>query len=335
MSTVAETRRRFTVARADGRARLDRLLADHVPALSRSRLKKLIETGRVSIAGETITEPGYRVKPGQAVTLVIPPPTDETPRAQAIPLQVAYEDDDLIVVNKPAGLVVHPAPGNPDRTLVNALLAHCGASLSGIGGVRRPGIVHRLDKDTSGLMVAAKNDAAHHGLSAQFATRRLSRTYRAVVWGIPRPGEGRIEGAIGRDPRNRKRMAVRASGGKLAVTRYRVLQSTGRTLEPRRVPAGDRAYPPDQGPYGALWPPAPGRCALWRRPAATPRRAHACHARALPAPGAACGGLGFRPPREWRGTRLREPASSGYAGAYRGVVRRRLAVARKTVISIP
>ena len=226
MSTAAETRRRLTVARADGRARLDRLLADHVPALSRSRLKNLIETGRVSINGETITEPGYRVKPGQAVTLVIPPPVDVTPRAQAIPLQIAYEDDDLIVVDKPAGLVVHPAPGNPDRTLVNALLAHCGASLSGIGGVRRPGIVHRLDKDTSGLMVAAKNDAAHHGLSAQFATRRLSRTYRAIAWGVPRPGEGRIEGAIGRDTRNRKRMAVRESGGKPAITRYRVLQSS-------------------------------------------------------------------------------------------------------------
>ena len=225
MSTAAETRHRFTVARADGRARLDRLLADHVPVLSRSRLKNLIETGRVSIAGETITEPGYRVKPGQAVTLVIPPPVDETPRAQAIPLQVAYEDDDLIVVDKPAGLVVHPAPGNPDRTLVNALLAHCGASLSGIGGVRRPGIVHRLDKDTSGLMVAAKHDAAHRGLSEQFATRQLNRTYRAVVWGRPQPVEGRISGAIGRDPRNRKRMAVRERGGKLALTRYRVVDS--------------------------------------------------------------------------------------------------------------
>ena len=227
MSTATDTRRRFTVARAEARARLDRILADHVPALSRSRLKNLIETGRVSIAGATITEPGYRVKPGQAVTLVIPPPVDETPRAQAIPLRVAYEDDDLIVVDKPAGLVVHPAPGNPDRTLVNALLAHCGASLSGIGGVRRPGIVHRLDKDTSGLMVAAKHDAAHRGLSAQFATRRLGRTYNAVVWGVPRPSEGRIEGAIGRDPRNRRRMAVRMSGGKPAITCYRVLQSTG------------------------------------------------------------------------------------------------------------
>ena len=226
MSTAAETRRRFTVARADDRARLDRLLADLVPALSRSRLKRLIETGRVSIAGETITEPGYRVKPGQAVTLVVPPPRDETPRAQSIPLRIAYEDAHLIVVDKPAGLVVHPAPGNPDRTLVNALVAHCGASLSGIGGVRRPGIVHRLDKDTSGLLVAAKNDAAHRGLSAQFATRRLSRTYKAVVRGAPRPAEGTIEGAIGRDPRNRKRMAVR-QGGKPALTRYRVLQSLG------------------------------------------------------------------------------------------------------------
>ena len=225
MSTAAETRRRFTVARADARARLDRLLADHVPTLSRSRLKNLIETGRVSIAGATITEPGYRVKPGEAVTLVIPPPVDETPRAQAIPLQVAYEDEHLIVVDKPAGLVVHPAPGNPDRTLVNALLAHCGASLSGIGGVRRPGIVHRLDEDTSGLMVAAKHDAAHRGLSAQFATRRLSRTYRAVVWGTPRPAQGRIEGAIGRDARNRKRMAVRERGGKAAITHYRVVES--------------------------------------------------------------------------------------------------------------
>ena len=227
MSTATETRRRFTVARADAHTRLDRLLADLVPALSRSRLKTLIETGRVSIADETITEPGYRVKPGQAVTLTIPPPTDETPVAQAIPLRIAYEDEHLIVVDKPAGLVVHPAPGNPDRTLVNALLAHCGASLSGIGGVRRPGIVHRLDKDTSGLLVAAKHDAAHRGLSAQFATRRLSRTYRAVVWGAPRPAAGRISGAIGRDPRNRKRMAVRESGGKPAVTLYRVLQSLG------------------------------------------------------------------------------------------------------------
>ena len=226
MSTAAETHR-FTVARADARARLDRLLADLVPALSRSRLKTLIETGCVSISGKTIMEPGYRVKPGQTVTLAVPPVPDETPLAQDIPLQVAYEDEHLIVVDKPPGLVVHPAPGNPDRTLVNALVAHCGASLSGIGGVRRPGIVHRLDKDTGGLLVAAKNDAAHRGLAAQFATRRLSRTYHAVVWGTPRPAEGRISGAIGRDPRNRKRMAVRRSGGKPALTLYRVLKPLG------------------------------------------------------------------------------------------------------------
>ena len=288
----------------------------------------MIETGRVSIAGETITEPGYRVKPGQAVTLVIPPPTDETPRAQAIPLQVAYEDDDLIVVNKPAGLVVHPAPGNPDRTLVNALLAHCGDSLSGIGGVRRPGIVHRLDKDTSGLMVAAKNDAAHHGLSAQFATRQLSRTYRAVVWGIPRPGEGRIEGAIGRDPRNRKRMAVRASGGKLAVTRYRVLQSlgalwslvecrleTGRTHQ-IRVHMAHFGHPLlGDALYGGAR----------RRRLDDGMRALLAH---CPRQALHAAALGFVHPRAWRGTRLREPASGGYGGAYRGVVRRRLAVAR-------
>ncbi|MEW5727162.1 MAG: RluA family pseudouridine synthase, partial [Pseudomonadota bacterium] len=135
-----------------------------------------------------------------------------------------YEDDDLIVVDKPPGLVVHPAPGSPDRTLVNALLAHCGESLSGIGGVRRPGIVHRIDKDTSGLMVAAKNDRAHAGLSAQFAAHTLERAYKAVVWGLPIPREGIIEGDIGRSPNDRKKMAIVTSGGKHALTRYRVVR---------------------------------------------------------------------------------------------------------------
>ena len=226
MSTAAETRRRLTVARTDGGARLDRFLATAVPALSRSRLKTLIETGRVSISGVTITAPACRVKPGQDVVLGIPPPSDETPVGQAIPLAIAYEDAHLIVVDKPAGLVVHPAPGNPDRTLVNALLAHCGAGLSGIGGVRRPGIVHRLDKDTSGLLVAAKSAVAHRGLAAQFAGRRAGRTYRAVVWGAPRPAEGVVDAAIGRDRRHRKRMAAR-TGGKPARTLYRVLRRLG------------------------------------------------------------------------------------------------------------
>jgi 23S rRNA pseudouridine1911/1915/1917 synthase len=149
------------------------------------------------------------------------------PRGQAIALDVIYEDADLIVVDKPAGMVVHPAPGNPDRTLVNALIAHCGDSLSGIGGVQRPGIVHRLDKDTSGLIVAAKNDFTHVGLGTQFATRDLTRRYGAVVWGVPSPVTGTIEGNIGRSPRNRKKMAVVARGGRPAITRYRILRTFG------------------------------------------------------------------------------------------------------------
>lgn len=209
----------------DGGERLDRLIARRVPVLSRSRVKALIESGHVSVsAGGTVTDPSRRVKPGQSFAIIVPDAQPAQPRAQALPLTVVYEDEDLIVIDKPAGMVVHPAPGNPDLTLVNALLAHCGDSLSGIGGVKRPGIVHRLDKDTSGLMVAAKNDQAHAGLSQQFAARTIERLYRAVVWGVPSPREGRIEGAIGRDPRNRKRMAVLKNGGKPAATQYRVVK---------------------------------------------------------------------------------------------------------------
>jgi 23S rRNA pseudouridine1911/1915/1917 synthase len=155
-------------------------------------------------------------------------------------LNIAYEDDHLIVIDKPAGLVVHPAPGNPDRTLVNALLAHCGDSLSGVGGVRRPGIVHRLDKDTSGLMVAAKHDAAHVGLSELFARHDINRRYRALVWGPLRRAKGRIEGNIGRDPRNRKRMAIVARGGKPAVTHFQRVASYGQvaTLVDCRLETG-------------------------------------------------------------------------------------------------
>ncbi len=219
------------VGAADAGKRLDRLLAEALPDLSRMRIKALIEAGRAG-SGDgagTIVEPSYRVKPGQTWRLTVPPAAEAAPQAQAIPLDIVHEDETLIVIDKPAGLVVHPAPGNPDRTLVNALLAHCGGSLSGIGGVRRPGIVHRLDKDTSGLLVAAKTDRAHAGLSDLFARHDIERVYRAVVRGAPAPPAGEIGGAIGRDPRNRKKMAVVSRGGKPALTRYGTDRRYGHT----------------------------------------------------------------------------------------------------------
>lgn len=243
--------------------RLDRVLADALPDLSRTRIRRLIETGSVSLGrGGTIEEPSYRVKPGQSFAVIVPESADPLPAGERIPLAVVYEDDELIVVEKNAGLVVHPAPGNPDGTLVNALIAHCGASLSGIGGVRRPGIVHRLDKLTSGLMVAAKNDRSHKSLAAQFKARSIVRAYTAFVWGAPVRPSGEIEGNIGRSPRNRKKMAVLAHGGRPALTRYRLMRrfgtgacrlecrlATGRThqirvhLASRGMPViGDSAY---------------------------------------------------------------------------------------------
>ncbi len=225
--TAANTAKTYKIAveKAEAGERLDRLLATRLPELSRSRLKNLIEAGRLSAGGETIVEPSYRVKPGQRLILAVPAATPARPQAQAIPLDVLFEDAELIVIDKPPGLVVHPAPGNPDRTLVNALLAHCGEALTGIGGERRPGIVHRLDKDTSGVMVAAKTQAAHAGLVASFAAREIERAYLAVVWGVPEPRAGEIAGNIGRSPRNRKKMAVLERGGRPARTRYRVLKA--------------------------------------------------------------------------------------------------------------
>jgi len=204
--------------------RIDRLLANSLPDRSRSFLKRLIEDGCLDAAGEhgaTIIEPSYRVKPGERFLLRIPASVDPEPLGENIPLNVVFEDDDLIVINKPPGLVVHPAPGNLTGTLVNALIAHCGASLKGIGGVRRPGIVHRLDKDTSGIMVSAKTGPAHEGLTRQFADHSIERAYAAFVWGMPSPSQGTIEGNIGRSPRNRKKMAVLTLGGKTALTNYR------------------------------------------------------------------------------------------------------------------
>jgi 23S rRNA pseudouridine1911/1915/1917 synthase len=213
-----------TVEAAERGERLDRLLARRFGDLSRTRLKHLVEAGLVSVDGATIKDPSLRVKPGQRCAVTVPAPVADAPEAQAMPLDIRYEDADLIVLEKPAGLVVHPAPGNPDGTLVNALLAHCGDSLAGIGGVRRPGIVHRLDKDTSGLMVVAKSQRAHAALAADFAARRIERAYLAVTWGVPQPREGEISGAIGRNPANRKTMAVVRRGGRAAMTRYRVLR---------------------------------------------------------------------------------------------------------------
>jgi 23S rRNA pseudouridine1911/1915/1917 synthase len=212
--------------------RLDRALQQHLPELSRSRLKQLILSGQVAQrAGDdenVIRDPSRKVRIGQTFVVILPEPDDATPQAQAIPLDIRFEDAHLIVIDKPAGLVVHPAPGNPDGTLVNALIAHCGESLAGIGGVRRPGIVHRLDKDTSGLIVAAKTELAHRALSADFAARRIARAYAAIVRGVPLPAEGEIEGNIGRSMTNRKKMAVvGAARGKPAVTRYRVERVLG------------------------------------------------------------------------------------------------------------
>ncbi len=207
-----------------GGERVDRFLADAIGTMSRARVKSLIEAGHARRDGVAVKEPAEAVRAGALYTLTVPPPTPARPLAQAIPFPILYEDDALIVLDKPAGLVVHPAPGNEDGTLVNALLAYCGDALPGIGGERRPGIVHRLDKDTSGVMVVAKTQAAMTALTAIFAARDLDRSYLALVWGVPSPLKGEIAGAIGRDPRDRKRMAVRGVGGKQALTGYKTMR---------------------------------------------------------------------------------------------------------------
>lgn len=216
-------------ADADG-ARLDKFLADSVPDLSRARLQALIREGHIILSGRgAITEPKHKVRAGDAYQLTLPAPEPAAPHPQAIALVIAYEDADLIVVDKPAGMVVHPAAGNPDGTLVNALLHHCAGQLSGIGGVARPGIVHRIDKDTSGLLVMAKTDRAHQGLARQFADHSIHRLYRAFVHRAPQPPSGRIATQIGRNPNDRKKMAVLAAGGKAAVTHYETAQIYARS----------------------------------------------------------------------------------------------------------
>lgn len=228
----------ITATEADHGQRVDRFLAERIGSLSRSRVKALIEEGHVTRDGQPLTEPAQAVRPGSLYRVAEPPPAPARPQAQAMALNILFEDAHLIVLDKPAGLVVHPAPGNLDGTLVNGLLAHAGEELEGIGGEKRPGIVHRLDKDTSGIMVVAKSQQAHQVLSDAFVTRDLDREYLALAWGVPNPADGVIEAAIGRHTTDRKRMAVveqrsrgvqrgemaGASGGKHAITNYRTEQ---------------------------------------------------------------------------------------------------------------
>jgi 23S rRNA pseudouridine1911/1915/1917 synthase len=244
---------RITPSREQVGQRIDRLLAEAIGTISRSRVKALIEEGALSRIDRAalfrpeesaqprspdlvgmqdggfpriaVTEPAEPARAGSAYILTLPEPAPAAPMPQVIPFPILYEDRDLIVLDKPAGLVVHPAPGNRDGTLVNALLAHCGPGFTGIGAEKRPGIVHRLDKDTSGVMVVAKTQLANDVLSAAFAARDMERAYLALCWGLPTPLSGEIEGAIGRDKRDRKRMAVVGYGGKAALTRYRVIRA--------------------------------------------------------------------------------------------------------------
>ena len=266
--------------------RLDKLLATALPELSRSRIKTLIKAGHVQADEVTVSDAGHRVKPGVAYLLRLPAAVPAAPAPESIPLVVVHEDAEIIVVDKPPGLVVHPAAGHATGTLVNALVAHCGDSLSGIGGVRRPGIVHRLDKDTSGLMVVAKTDRAHRALAEQFAAHgrdgRLHRAYLAIVWGVPRPAAGRIEARLGRSGANRTKIAVIGARrlapdsdteqaadeapGRHAVTHYEVVASY----------AAGRQVP---GSAGATGTQAPD----WARPRAASRTAARAGGRAMAA----------------------------------------------------
>ena len=274
---VSVTQKSFVVAEPEAGERLDRVLARHVAELSRSRLKALIEAGAVTLDGHTIRDPNHRVNSGAAIAVDVPPPEPAKPAAEAIPLRVIYEDDDIIVIDKPRNLVVHPATGNWTGTLVNALIAHCGDSLSGIGGERRPGIVHRLDKDTTGVMVVAKNDRAHQALAAQFADHgktdeTFERSYLALVWGAPDRPHGTVDKPIDRHPKARDRMAVR-QGGREAVTHWQVLERyAGKARAPadRQGRKAGKARGAGGGPrWPAGWKPAgPTRSgSIWPRSA--------------------------------------------------------------------
>ncbi|HXG82173.1 MAG TPA: RluA family pseudouridine synthase [Sphingomicrobium sp.] len=203
--------------------RLDRALAAQVPTMSRERLKVLTKAGNLTRQGKAVRDPATKVKGDERFLLAVPEPEPAHNEPQEIPLRIVFEDEHLLVVDKPAGLVVHPAAGNRDGTLVNALLHHCGPSLSGIGGVARPGIVHRIDKDTSGLLVIAKHDKAHEGLAKQFAAHSIDRRYLAIVTGVPRQANGTVDAPLARSPQNRKKIAIQPKG-KRAVTHWQRLE---------------------------------------------------------------------------------------------------------------
>ena len=246
-----------------GGERLDAFLARSVEGLTRSAAQRLLEEGAVTSGGRPLKK-SEKTAPGQVIQVVLPEPEPVDVLPQNIPLDVVYEDSDVIVVNKPVGMVVHPAPGHPDGTLVNALLYHCGNTLSGINGELRPGIVHRIDRDTSGLIIAAKNDKAHLALAEQLQDHSLARVYEAVAVGNFREDSGTVDAPIGRHPVDRKKMAIEPRNGRPAVTHWRVLaRYPGHThvelgLHPCGVPPGDRPHPPDPGPPGLYRPPPPG-----------------------------------------------------------------------------
>lgn len=217
----------FTIGEDTAGVRLDKALAGLQENYSRARIQGLLEDGALSLNGGVYSKGSYKVQDGDVLVLVVPDAVSADPEPEDIPLDVVYEDSDLLVLNKQAGLVVHPGAGNHTGTLVNALLHYCGDELSGIGGVMRPGIVHRLDKNTTGLMVVAKNDKAHQGLSAQLEDRSLSRVYKALVLGVPMPIKAHVDMTIGRDPRNRLKMAVNVKRGKEAKTYYKVEKDFG------------------------------------------------------------------------------------------------------------
>jgi 23S rRNA pseudouridine1911/1915/1917 synthase len=227
---------KLTVDAADAGKRLDAVLAAHQDTLSRNRIQSLIKSGDVTVGGAKVVEPKYRVNEGDTLAFTLPEPEDPEPKGEDIPIAVVFEDEHLIVIDKPAGLVVHPGAGNWTGTLVNALIHHCGDSLSGIGGIKRPGIVHRIDKDTSGLLVVAKSDQAHQGLAAQFAdhgkTGPLERAYSALVWGAPSNLKGTIDANLARSRTNRQKIAVVKTSGRHAVTHWQVKERFGNADQP-------------------------------------------------------------------------------------------------------